>query len=241
MLAAGTTISSVSTMTPKYPRMSRICMSPRRPPRQAGDAASMAATFPTKHSSGGAPFTGRDTQSIVFFKSGVIEPLYSGLVMRSASCAKNKSFNARPFAGKPSFASRSPLYSGKGKSAKFTCVSVASVDRSLIDELQVLWANFGVKSSVNQMRGHEQHELPDGKGGRKSYWSNPIYRLLITSIKGCRIAEEVTGLGASRKSDAAQRYLENLRKEGYEQKLHATFKGLTPLPNEDAYFEGDEP
>jgi ribonucleoside-diphosphate reductase alpha chain len=45
----------------------------------------------------------------------------------------------------------------------------------------------------------------------------------------------VTQLGASRKSEAAKRYLENLRKEGYEQKLHATFKGLTALPNEDAY------
>src|SRR5258708_32297343 len=85
------------------------------------------------------------------------------------------------------------------------------------------------------MRGHEQHEMPDGKGGKKSYWSQPLYRLLITSIRGCQIAEEITQLGATRKSAAAARYLENLKKEGYEQKLHATFSGLTPLPNEDAY------
>src|SRR6185312_6483279 len=69
-----------------------------------------------------------------------------------------------------------------------TTLALASTDRKFIEELQVLWANFGVKSSVNQMRGHEEHELPDGRGGKKSYWTQPLYRLLITSIQGCRIA-----------------------------------------------------
>ncbi|HXZ48631.1 MAG TPA: LAGLIDADG family homing endonuclease [Usitatibacter sp.] len=130
------------------------------------------------------------------------------------------------------------LYQADGNvvaSGEATTLALASTDRALIEELQVLWANFGVKSSINQMRGHEEHALPDGKGGRKSYWSQPLYRLLVTSIRGCRIAEEVTGLAASRKSESSRRYLENLKKDGYEQKLHATFTGLTPLPNEDAY------
>ncbi len=130
------------------------------------------------------------------------------------------------------------LYQADGNvvaSGEVTTLALASTERKLIEELQVLWANFGVKSSINVMRGHEAHEMPDGRGGKKEYWSRPLYRLLITSIQGCRIAEEVTGLGASRKSDAAQRYLESLKKEGYAQKLHATFTGLTELPNEDAY------
>ena len=130
------------------------------------------------------------------------------------------------------------LYQADGNvvsSDEVTTLALASVDRKFIEELQVLWANFGVKSSINQMRGHEQHDMPDGKGGKKAYWSQPLYRLLITSIRGCRIAEEITGLGKSRKSDAARRFLENLKKDGYEQKLHATFTVLTPLPNEDAY------
>jgi ribonucleoside-diphosphate reductase alpha chain len=120
-------------------------------------------------------------------------------------------------------------------SGEVTTLALASIDRQFIEDLQVLWANFGVKSSINQMRGHEEHELPDGKGGQKTYWSKPLYRLLITSIQGCRIAESVTQLAASRKSDAAAQYLRNLQKTGYQQKLHATFKGLVELPNEDAY------
>jgi len=130
------------------------------------------------------------------------------------------------------------LYQADGNvvsSDDVTTLALASIDRKFIEELQVLWANFGVKSSINQMRGHEQREMPDGKGGRESYWSRPLYRLLVTSIRGCQIAEEITGLAASRKSPAAQRYLRNLEKKGYMQKLHATFTGLTQLPNEDAY------
>jgi ribonucleoside-diphosphate reductase alpha chain len=130
------------------------------------------------------------------------------------------------------------LYQADGNvvsSGEVTTLALASVDRKLIEEVQVLWANFGVKSSINVMRGHEQHEMPDGRGGKKAYWSQPLYRLLITSIQGCRIAEEVTRLGATRKSEAAAMFLANLGKKGYEQKLHATFAGLTQLPNEDAY------
>ena len=130
------------------------------------------------------------------------------------------------------------LYQADGNvvsSAEVTTLAFASVDRKFIEELQVLWANFGVKSSINQMRGEELHAMPDGKGGSKEYLSQPLYRLLITSIRGCQIAEEVTKLAAHRKSPAAERYLDNLKKKGYEQKLHATFTGLTQLPNEDAF------
>ncbi|MBH2019324.1 MAG: ribonucleoside-diphosphate reductase subunit alpha [Burkholderiales bacterium] len=130
------------------------------------------------------------------------------------------------------------LYQADGNilaSHEVTTMTLASIDLSLIESLQILWANLGVKSSINQMRGHEAHELPDGRGGKKAYWSKPLYRLLITSIQGCRIAESVTQLAASRHSEAATRFLENLKKDGYTQKLHATFKGLVNLPNEDAY------
>jgi ribonucleoside-diphosphate reductase alpha chain len=55
---------------------------------------------------------------------------------------------------------------------------------------------------------------------------------MVTSIQGCRIMENITGLGALRGN---ARYLANLEKPGYVQKLHATFEGLEQLPNEDAF------
>lgn len=120
-------------------------------------------------------------------------------------------------------------------SGEVTTLALASTSLKLIQELQILWANFGVKSSINQMRDHELKPMPDGKGGKKEYWSKPLYRLLITSIKGCQIAESITQLASNKTSAAAKQYLNNLQKDGYSQKLYATFTGLTELPNEDAY------
>jgi ribonucleoside-diphosphate reductase alpha chain len=130
------------------------------------------------------------------------------------------------------------LYQADGNlvsSHEVTTLVLASIDLPFIQELQILWANFGVKTSINQMRDHEFKPMPDGKGSTKEYWSKPLYRLLITSIRGCQIAEEITQFATNKSSDAAKQYLANLNKGGYQQKLYATFTGLTELPNEDAY------
>src|SRR5438105_1854057 len=60
------------------------------------------------------------------------------------------------------------LYQADGNvvsSADVTTLCVASINLEFIRELQILWANFGVKSSINQMRDHDLRDLPDGKGG----------------------------------------------------------------------------
>lgn len=72
-----------------------------------------------------------------------------------------------------------------------------------------------------------------GKGG--IYQTQDCYRLLITSIQGCQIAEKALKLGKFRTGITADNYNERLTKQGYAQKLYATFTGLTELPNEDAY------
>jgi len=75
-------------------------------------------------------------------------------------------------------------------------------------------------------------ELPDGQGGVREYWQADLWRLHVTSIRGCRILENLTGIGALRKN---AQFLCNLEKPGYAQKLHATFEALESLPNEDAF------
>ncbi|MBK1720162.1 ribonucleoside-diphosphate reductase subunit alpha [Thiocystis violacea] len=118
---------------------------------------------------------------------------------------------------------------------EITTLVLASKDLQFIQDIQILWANFGVKASINQMRERELKPMPDGHGGTKEYWSNPLYRLLITSVKGCRIAEEVTQLAANKETDAAAYHLRNIEKPGYAQKLWANFTRCVELPNEDAY------
>jgi ribonucleoside-diphosphate reductase alpha chain len=112
-----------------------------------------------------------------------------------------------------------------------TCV-LASVNKGFLEEIQILLANFGVKASLRSIRREGPIEMPDGQGGTKQYWQADLWRLMVTSIRGCRIVENLTGLGALRKN---ARFLSHLEKPGYVQKLHATFAGLEILPNEDAY------
>ena len=124
------------------------------------------------------------------------------------------------------------LADGTVQAGEITTCSLASIHRDFLADIQIIWANFGVKTSLTQMREEQPQLLPDGKGGKAYYTSKALYRLHITSIRGCRIAEEITGIGGYRKND---RFLANIEKQGYRQKLWATFERNEPLPNEDAY------
>ena len=125
------------------------------------------------------------------------------------------------------------LADGTTQAGEITTSSLASTDRGFLRDVQILWANFGVKSSLSKMRDAGRATLPDGLGGTAEYPQQALYRLLVTSVKGNRIVEAVARIGAHR-DDAA--FLSNLEtKDGYAQKLWATFTGLKELPNEDAY------
>lgn len=113
-----------------------------------------------------------------------------------------------------------------------TTISLSSVNRKFLEEIQILLANFAIKSSLCKMADEGSRELPDGKGGKKFYDCQDSWRLLITSIKGCRLFHENTGLGFI---SYHTQFLENIEKDGYKQKLYCTFSHLQTLPNEDAY------
>jgi ribonucleoside-diphosphate reductase alpha chain len=113
-----------------------------------------------------------------------------------------------------------------------TTMSLASRHENLLEDVQILLANFGVRSTINKMRGKGVHLLPDGKGGHGLYNVQPLYRLLITSIQACQIVEEITGFAHYRGHEA---FLNNLQKVGYAQKMWATVSAVAPMPNEDVY------
>ena len=118
-------------------------------------------------------------------------------------------------------------------SDEITTSSICSTSKSLLEELQILWANFGVKSTISEMDKEGWKFLPDGKGGEKEYWCKAKYRLFVTSVQGNKIVEEVTNISKYREN--SEQWLSNLEKKGYKQKLYSTFIGLEKLDNEDAY------
>jgi ribonucleoside-diphosphate reductase alpha chain len=117
-------------------------------------------------------------------------------------------------------------------SGEATTCSLASTSQSFLEEIQILLANFGVKSSLARMREAGMCLMPDGKGGSRECWQSELWRLGVSSIPGCRRLEAIAGLGRLRNNLA---FLANLEEDGYAQKMHARFRDLEPLPNEDAY------
>lgn len=112
-------------------------------------------------------------------------------------------------------------------------MSLASVNKEFLQDIQVLWANLGVKTSISKMNDGGIRDFGKDRGGE--YMTQTTWRLLITSIQGCQIAHRATLLGNFRKGATADTFNARLKKKGYNQKLYATFTGLTSLPNEDAY------
>ena len=95
-------------------------------------------------------------------------------------------------------------------------LTLACVDRRFAEELQILWANLGVECHIRRVN--------------KSYWSHPLYRLLIASTEGHIRAAEILRVNAG---DAMALYAGDPMR--VKQNHYATFTGLKVLPNEDAY------
>jgi ribonucleoside-diphosphate reductase alpha chain len=117
-------------------------------------------------------------------------------------------------------------------SGGITTCALESVSRDFLAEIQIILANFGVKASLTRMRAGGLAELPDGIGGTREYYQNELWRLHVSSIHGCRVIENLTGIGRLRGN---ARFLSNLEKPGHAQKMHATFEALELLANEDAF------
>ena len=58
-------------------------------------------------------------------------------------------------------------------------ISLASINKEFLSELQIILANLGMQSSIRILRKSGQSLLPDGKGGSKYYETKDCYRLII--------------------------------------------------------------
>ena len=120
---------------------------------------------------------------------------------------------------------------------EITSLSLAQSNLPFLEQVQLLWANFGVKCSLTLAKKKQKQQLMPC-GGR--YDLKAQYRLHTTSVQACKIVERLIGIGKHRcdsgKSTVPGQFLSNLAtKDGYKQKMYARFKKLEVLPNEDAY------
>jgi ribonucleoside-diphosphate reductase alpha chain len=72
-------------------------------------------------------------------------------------------------------------------------LSLASVSREFLLDLQILLLNLGVKFAINTMREAGETLLPDGRGGERLYPTRALYRLVCGSRRAARLFDEKTG------------------------------------------------
>ncbi|MFA5939011.1 MAG: LAGLIDADG family homing endonuclease [Sinimarinibacterium sp.] len=73
-----------------------------------------------------------------------------------------------------------------------TCsVRLASSQETLLKDVQVLLANFGIFSRIHQRRPAKERTLPDGKGGSKIYQCRADYELIIDGESRDRFMAEI--------------------------------------------------
>lgn len=113
-------------------------------------------------------------------------------------------------------------------------VNIASVNKPLLEDVQLLLINLGITSRIKLMREVSVKDLPNGKGGLSPYTCSAVYRLQITSTEMSKAVESFTQLGKARNNT---QFLDLVSKESFrvKPKYQATFVGLEVLPNEDAY------
>lgn len=106
-------------------------------------------------------------------------------------------------------------------------ISLVQSNKELLETIQIILLNFGIKTTIGLMNNERSVSFPNGE-----YQCKKCYRLMSMSIRSSKILNDITKIGYYR--DSAQ-LIENLKKDGYKQKMYATFTGLEKLPNEDAY------
>lgn len=113
-------------------------------------------------------------------------------------------------------------------------VTLASISKPLLEDVQLLLINLGITSRIKLMREASVKDLPNGKGGLSPYTCSAVYRLQITSTEMAKAVESFTQLGKARNNT---QLLDLVSKESFrvKPKYQATFIGLEVLPNEDAY------
>jgi ribonucleoside-diphosphate reductase alpha chain len=94
-----------------------------------------------------------------------------------------------------------------GHSATTCSIRLASSHPSLLKDVQMLLANFGIFSSVLQRRAAGERLLPDGKGGKKAYACKADYELIVDGESRERFMAEI-GFLADAKNEKYEAWVE---------------------------------
>jgi len=123
----------------------------------------------------------------------------------------------------------------QGAREKGVSVRLASSKLDLIHDVQMLLLNFGIASKVyEERRPAGYRDLPDGKGGYKSYLCNADHELVISKAHLQRFAERIGFIHQDKQDKLAASMLGRTR-GFYRESFTARFESLTPDGTEDVF------
>jgi ribonucleoside-diphosphate reductase alpha chain len=117
-------------------------------------------------------------------------------------------------------------------------IRLASSRASLLKDVQMLLANFGIFSCVLKRRAAGQRSMPDGKGGQRLYDCQPDYELIIGSESRDRFMEEI-GFITAAKNDKYREWRAQ-RSAPYKQRFVSAIASIEHLGKE-AVFDTTQP
>ncbi len=114
-------------------------------------------------------------------------------------------------------------------------VRLASSHYPLLEQVQMLLANFGIACKIYRNRRDAQyHHMPDGKGGSKSYLTKSQHELVITKQNAQVFADEINFI-LQRKQDTLARYLDGYTKGLRRESFYARVDTITSDGIEDVF------
>ena len=113
-----------------------------------------------------------------------------------------------------------------GNPQKGVSVRLTSIKKSLLRDVQRLLLNFGIPSKIySERRKRGFRELPDGKGGKKSYLCSAYHDLVISKENLWNFAREI-GFLISYKNAKLIDSLALYKEGGYRERFETTFEKL---------------
>jgi len=120
-------------------------------------------------------------------------------------------------------------------------IQLASKEKALLEGVQILLSNFGIKCSISKMRDEEYNHFTyiDKNGNQKTYNGKTLYRLIINGNNAINFVEKIGFLG--NKQEKALDVLKEREKLGYpiysrkSEHFFATVKEIRYVGKEDVY------